>query len=76
MSKPIKKYHVKLWERFCTEHDDITRLYYEQDTWAPSAKKAEANVRHNSGRPWHGWANVVDYPNDAASFIYAEVEEL
>ncbi len=60
MKKEKKKYHVRLIQR--TFNDDglleCEHVVHEQDTWAVSERKAECNVRHNSGYPYHGWATA------------------
>lgn len=57
--KSKQKYHVKLISRVYSDDGllEYEEVIYEQDTWAVSAKKAENNVRHNSGYPFHGHAS-------------------
>lgn len=57
--KPKQKYHVKLFARIYNSDDGALEseyVVYEQTTWAVSMSKAESNVRHNSGYPYHGRA--------------------
>lgn len=79
MAKQKQKYHVRIITR--TYDDDgllmCEQVVYEQDTWAVSPKKAESNVRHNSGYPYHGrataegghWSKVIDAEVKEAFFM-------
>ena len=76
MTREKNKYHVRLIKR--TFNDDglleCEYVVHEQDTWAVSERKAECNVRHNSGYPYHGWARAES--DRWSTSIDAEVEEV